>query len=76
MIFDRVLWFPSTLPGTRWLLIKDERKRMKAFGGRGMYDASRFFAWEARAEGGMGGEGLVLGGAITGERVSGSRRRQ
>jgi hypothetical protein len=49
---------------------------MKAFGGRGMYDASRFFAWEARAEGGMGGQDSVLGGAITGERVSGSRHRQ
>lgn len=27
---------PSTLPGTRLLRMKEERKRMKAFGGRGM----------------------------------------
>ena len=35
-ILESVLWFPSTRPGTRSLRMKEERKRMKAFGGRGM----------------------------------------
>ena len=41
MILDNVLWLPSTFPGTRWDRMKDDRKRMKAFGGLGMYDGSR-----------------------------------
>jgi hypothetical protein len=36
MIFERVEWLPSTLPGTCSLRMKEERKRMKALGGRGM----------------------------------------
>lgn len=45
MILERVLWLPSTLPVTFSLRMKEDRKRMKAFGGRGMYDASRRLAW-------------------------------
>jgi len=51
MIFDRFEWFPSTLPVTCWERMKEERKRMKALGGRGMYDASRRLLCE-----GWGGE--------------------
>ena len=46
IILERVLWFPSMLPGTLSDLMKDERKRMNALGGRGMWPTSRFFAWE------------------------------
>jgi hypothetical protein len=49
MIFERVLWLPSMLPGTLSDLIKEERKRMNALGGRGMWPASRFFACEGLA---------------------------
>ena len=45
MILDKFEWFPSTLPVTRCDRIKDERKRIKAFGGLGIYDASRRFPW-------------------------------
>lgn len=43
MIFDSVLWFVSTSVETCRLLMKDERKRMKAFGGRGMWSSAFFF---------------------------------
>ena len=46
MILERVLWLPSMLPGTLSDLMKEERKRMNALGGRGMWPASRFFACE------------------------------
>ena len=46
IILERVLWFPSMLPGTLSDLMKDERKRMNALGGRGMWPTSRFFACE------------------------------
>ena len=36
MILERVLWLPSMLPGTLSDLMKEERKRMNALGGRGM----------------------------------------
>lgn len=54
MIFDRRLWFPSTASGMFWLLIVAERKRIKAFGGRGMWPlASRFFAPRVDLERGL-----------------------
>jgi len=37
MILESVLWFVSTSEVTCWLLMNEERKRMKALGGRGMY---------------------------------------
>ena len=37
MILESVLWLVSTSEVTCWLLMKDERKRMNALGGRGMY---------------------------------------
>jgi hypothetical protein len=46
MILERVLWLPSMLPGTLSDLMKEERKRMNALGGRGIWPASRFFACE------------------------------
>ena len=36
MILDKLLWFPSILSGICWALMKEDRKRMKALGGRGM----------------------------------------
>jgi hypothetical protein len=36
MILERVLWLPSMFPGTLSDLMKDERKRMNALGGRGI----------------------------------------
>ena len=49
MILERVLWLPSMFPGTLSDLMKEERKRMNALGGRGIWPASRFFAWEGLA---------------------------
>ena len=46
MILERVLWLPSMFPGTLSDFMKEERKRMNALGGRGIWPASRFFAWE------------------------------
>jgi len=43
MIFDSVLWFVSTSVDTCRDLMKDERKRMKALGGRGMWSSALFF---------------------------------
>ena len=48
MILDSVEWLVSTSEETCWFLMKDERKRMKAFGGRGMWFSGFFFAWAAR----------------------------
>ncbi len=48
MILDSVLWLVSTSEETCWFLMKDERKRMKAFGGRGMWFSGFFFACAAR----------------------------
>ena len=48
MILESALWLPSISPGMWPPRMKEERKRMKAFGGRGMYEASRFLACEAR----------------------------
>jgi hypothetical protein len=36
MIFDSVLWLVSTPVETCWFLMKDDRNKMKALGGRGM----------------------------------------
>ena len=57
MIFESALWLPSILPGMCCARMKDERKRMNAFGGRGMYDASRFFACEPRVAASTGEPG-------------------
>jgi len=46
MILERVLWLPSMFPGTLSDFMNEERKRMNALGGRGIWPASRFFAWE------------------------------
>ena len=48
MILESALWLPSIWPGMWPPRMKEERKRMKALGGRGMYDASRFFACDPR----------------------------
>jgi len=49
MILERVLWLPSMFPGTLSDFMKEERKRINALGGRGIWPASRFFAWEGLA---------------------------
>jgi hypothetical protein len=59
MIFDNVLWFVSTSDETCWFLMKDERKRMNAFGGRGMWFSGFFLACPARR--GAGDDGSVVG---------------
>ena len=46
MILESVLWLPSMFPGTLSDFMNEERKRMNALGGRGIWPASRFFAWE------------------------------
>lgn len=52
MILESVLWLVSTSEETCWFLMKEERKRMNALGGRGMWFSGFFFAWPARrAEG-------------------------
>ena len=43
MILDSVLWLVSTSVETCRLLMKEERKRMNAFGGRGMWSSAFFF---------------------------------
>ena len=48
MILDSVLWLVSTSDETCWFLMKDERKRMNAFGGRGIWFSGFFFACAAR----------------------------
>ena len=48
MILERVLWLPSIWPGMCWARMKEERKRMKAFGGRGIWFSGFFFACAAR----------------------------
>ena len=48
MILDSVEWLVSTSEETCWFLMKDERKRMKAFGGRGMWFSGFFLACAAR----------------------------
>ena len=48
MILDSVLWLVSTPEETCWFLMKEERKRMKAFGGRGIWFSGFFFACAAR----------------------------
>jgi len=45
MIFESVLWSPSTISGTYWLRMNDDLKRINALGGQGIYDASRFLLW-------------------------------
>lgn len=45
IIFESLLWLPSTLPGTFCSLMNAQRKRINALGGRGMYDGSRRFPW-------------------------------
>lgn len=49
MILESVLWLPSMFPGTLSDFMKEERKSMNALGGRGIWPASRFFAWEGLA---------------------------
>lgn len=51
MILESVLWFVSTSDETCWFLMNEERKRMNAFGGRGMWFSGFFFAWPTRREG-------------------------
>jgi hypothetical protein len=51
MIAERVLWFVSTLVDTRWLFMNEERKRMKALGGRGMWLFDLFCVWTDRRDG-------------------------
>ena len=46
MILESVLWLPSIFPGTLSDFMNEERKSMNALGGRGIWPASRFFAWE------------------------------
>ena len=48
MILDSVLWLVSTSEETCGFLMKEERKRMKAFGGRGIWFSGFFFACAAR----------------------------
>jgi hypothetical protein len=43
MILESVLWFVSTSVETCRLLMNEERKRMNAFGGRGMWSSAFFF---------------------------------
>jgi hypothetical protein len=43
MIFESVLWFVSTSVETCRLLMNEERNRIKALGGRGMWSSAFFF---------------------------------
>ena len=45
MIFESVLWFPSTFSGTCWLRMNDDLKRINVLGGQGMYDVSHSLLW-------------------------------
>ena len=50
MILESVLWLVSTPVDTCWPLMKDERKRMKALGGRGIWSSGRFLLWVGRRD--------------------------
>lgn len=71
MILDRVLWFVSTSEETCWFLMNEDRKRMNAFGGRGMWFSGFFLACPLRrlGEGGssVGGKSMPAQGGSSGD---------
>ncbi len=71
MIFDNVLWFVSTSDETCSCLMNEERKRMNALGGRGIWLSGFFFVWPARrgevGESGVGGKSMDSVGGSSGE---------
>jgi len=67
MIFESVLWFVSTSVETCRLLMNEERNKIKAFGGRGMWSSAFFFPCPgflgpapSRVDGKSDGEGPAL----------------
>lgn len=73
MILDRVLWFVSTSVETCWLLMKDDRKRIKALGGRGMWSSPRFLLCVGRrAEPSEPDDGNRMGSKLDWAREGGS----
>lgn len=80
MILDKLLWFPSILSGICWALMKEDRKSMKALGGRGICDASLRLSFElvriGPREGELGGDMMNMvgggGGPVDTENIGSS----
>ena len=80
MILDKLLWFPSILSGICCALINEDRKRMKALGGRGICEESLrlslVFVRVGPSEGELGGDMMNIvgggGGPVENERIGSS----
>lgn len=80
MILDKLLWFPSILSGICWAFMNEDRKSMKALGGRGMCEASLRLSLElvrvGPSEGELGGDMMNMvgggGGPVDTENIGSS----